>query len=166
MHELPTGAHLPFPEQAAVKIRCSYEYSRPMNASVRQYIQCLIQHNLIDEQLKNGYLSGYEQARSSRALINEECYMDVMKHLAAILRHTGYRLHLEAERPSSRPGHPCDDDVVSLAQSVGTLSSRSTTLSRRLRSPRIIEEQDNQQHIRKFVMARLMIDDASSLFLS
>lgn len=172
------------------------EYKRPLYIPVRQYIEFLIQRGLIDGQLGQVYLEGYERSRFSRAQISQDEYLDIMKHLAAILHQMGYRLsknpnprndsygdgtvssssttttstsrqipssfqrspslQASSPRPPSPPPppppppgpssssqdpysawvrRPRDDDVVSLAQSVATWTSRSTnTISRRPRS--------------------------------
>ncbi|KAI8051047.1 uncharacterized protein B0P05DRAFT_480216 [Gilbertella persicaria] len=74
------------------------EYFRPLYVPVRQYIEFLIQQNLIDKQLGTVYLEGYELARFSHAPFSQEQYMDIMKHLAAILQNMGYNIknsHIE-----------------------------------------------------------------------
>ncbi|KAL1935697.1 hypothetical protein VTP01DRAFT_4837 [Rhizomucor pusillus] len=175
-------------EQAATQI--DGEFTRLLYTPVRQYIEFLIQRGLIDAHLGQVYLEGYERSRFSQASISEDEYLDIMKHLAAILHQMGYRLSKNpnfrndsygdstvsssstttttstsrqqippsfqrsgssSPRPPSPPppvpsatsqeisaawvGRPRDDDVVSLAQSVGTWTSRSTnTMSRGQRS--------------------------------
>lgn len=175
-------------EQAATQI--DGEFTRLLYTPVRQYIEFLIQRGLIDAHLGQVYLEGYERSRFSQASISEDEYLDIMKHLAAILHQMGYRLSKNSNfrndsygdstvsssstttttstsrqqippsfqrsgssspRPPSPPppvpsatsqeisaawvGRPRDDDVVSLAQSVGTWTSRSTnTMSRGQRS--------------------------------
>lgn len=144
-------------------------HARRKKHSLRQYIEGLIHLGLIDEQLGRGYIAGYEQARFSRAPISEERYFDIMKHLAAILRHMGYRLQgSESERPTSRGGgdqaYPVDDDVASLAQSIGTFASRSTSISHRLRSAARIDEAEEESHLQQFVIGKLVIDGVRSPF--
>lgn len=157
--------HIDIKEQVVANVHGSTVYARFKKYSLRQYIEGLIHLGLIDEQLGRGYIAGYEQARFSRFPISEERYFYIMKHLAAILRHMGYRLQgSESERPSSRgvgggdQGYPRDDDVASLAQSVGTLASRSTSISHRLRSAARIDEAEEENHLQQFVIGKLMID--------
>lgn len=205
-----------FIEQAAIEI--NGVYARPLYLSVRQYIEYLIQNNIIDGQLGQGYLEGYEQARFNRTPVSQEKYYDIMKHLAAILHNMGYRLHAATpgdadgddrhtthsggesscedddglSNTSSQRTHgrstdpvatttatatttnikmePRDDDVVSLAQSVATWTSRSTlSHRRRANMTRHTSEEDNNsyddndfdqydQHIRRAIYSRLMGD--------
>lgn len=212
-----------FIEQAAIEI--NGVYARPLYLSVRQYIDYLIENNIIDGQLGQGYLEGYEQARFNRTPVSQEKYYDIMKHLAAILHNMGYRLHAatpgagggggdgddrhtthsEGEsgsgdddddglsNSSSQRTHgrstdpaattattattntktePRDDDVVSLAQSVATWTSRSTLSHRRRANlTRHTSEEDNNsyddndfdqydQHMRRAIYSRLMWDRA------
>ncbi|KAI7876210.1 hypothetical protein K492DRAFT_210517 [Lichtheimia hyalospora FSU 10163] len=148
-------------EQVITNVHGSALYARFKKYSLRQYIESLIHLGLVDEQLGRGYIAGYEQARFSREPINEERYFDIMKYLAAILRHMGYRLQgSETERPSSRgdQSYSRDDDVVSLAHSIGTLASRSTSISHRLRSAARIDEVQEENHLQQFVIGKMMID--------
>jgi hypothetical protein len=67
-------------------------YKRPMYCPVRQYIEFLIQEGLIDRELGTVYVQGYEIARFSRDPLSQEQYIDIMKHLAAILQNMGYNI--------------------------------------------------------------------------
>jgi hypothetical protein len=60
---------------------------------VRQYIEFLIHQGLIDKQLGTVYLQGYELARFSQDPMSQDQYMDIMKHLAAILQNMGYNIN-------------------------------------------------------------------------
>lgn len=51
-----------------------------------------MQQGLIDKRLGLFYLEGYETARFSNEPMSQDQYMDIMKHLAAILKHMGYNL--------------------------------------------------------------------------
>ncbi|KAG2227312.1 hypothetical protein INT45_004267 [Circinella minor] len=164
-----------FIEQAAMKI--SLDFARPAHVPTRQYIEYLIQRNLVDAQIGRVYVEGYEQARFSRVPVNQEAFKNIMTHLAVVLRQMGYapqnlstkqgesssvstrsgstshHLHQSGvfrrksslgagdnADPSSSiqmgGGSARDDDVVSLAQSIATWTSRSTsnTISRYARS--------------------------------
>lgn len=63
-----------------------------MYVPVRQYIEFLIHQGLIDKQLGSVYLQGYELARFSQDPMSQDQYMDIMKHLAAILQNMGYNI--------------------------------------------------------------------------
>ncbi|CEG82308.1 hypothetical protein RMATCC62417_16393 [Rhizopus microsporus] len=67
-------------------------YKRPTYCPVRQYIEFLIQEGLIDRELGTVYVQGYEIARFSRDPLSQEQYIDIMKHLAAILQNMGYNI--------------------------------------------------------------------------
>lgn len=171
--------------------------------SVRQYIQFLIQQNFIDEQLGQVYVEGYERARFGQTRVSQEEYLDIMKHLAAILHHMGYRLHngsqsqrqgsesttsslsrstvslqreTSAQQQQQYPNGPRDDDVASLAQSVATWTSRSTTntqsrqqylrsVSQRtggrdqhIEDTDYDDDDDYDRQMRDFIYYRLMMD--------
>lgn len=85
-------------EQAAIQIQPAF--ARPNYVSVRKYIQFLIQRNIIDEQLGQVYVEGYERARFGQARVSRDEYLVIMKHLAAMLHQMGYGLHtgLESQR--------------------------------------------------------------------
>ena len=68
------------------------DFYRPPYVPVRQYLEFLMQQGLVDKQLGTFYLVGYEIARFSNAPLSQEQYMDIMKHLAAILQNMGYSL--------------------------------------------------------------------------
>ncbi|KAI7849469.1 hypothetical protein BDC45DRAFT_540037 [Circinella umbellata] len=164
-----------FIEQAAMKI--SSDFARPAHVPTRQYIEYLIQRNLVDAQIGRVYVDGYEQARFSRVPVNQGAFKNIMTHLAVVLRQMGYApqnlssKQAESSSVSTRSGSTShhlyqsgvlrrksssgagdnadpsssiqmgggsarDDDVVSLAQSIATWTSRSTsnTLSRYARS--------------------------------
>lgn len=98
-----------------VAISINPDYFRPPYVPVRQYMEFLMQQGLIDKQLGLFYLEGYEIARFSHKPLSQEQYMDIMKHLAAILQHMGYNLkngnhnnnnkHHKAESINSSLGH-------------------------------------------------------------
>ncbi|KAI7894844.1 uncharacterized protein EV154DRAFT_559923 [Mucor mucedo] len=95
-----------------VAMSINVEYARPLYVPVRQYMEFLIQQGLIDKQLGSFYLEGYETARFSNEPLSQLQYMDIMKHLAAILKHMGYNLknpnhqtHLSASESITSPGH-------------------------------------------------------------
>ncbi|KAI9275603.1 hypothetical protein BDA99DRAFT_495937 [Phascolomyces articulosus] len=161
-----------FIEQAALKI--SSDYARPSHVPTRQYIEYLIQRGLVDAQIGQVYVNGYEQARFSHVPVNQDTFKDIMTHLAVVLRQMGYApqnpttlrpeesssistrsgstSHLLHPDPSLRrissagasggpddlllsssirgSGTPRDDDVASLAQSIATWTSRSTSNTR------------------------------------
>ncbi|KAL0095505.1 hypothetical protein F4703DRAFT_1824941 [Phycomyces blakesleeanus] len=160
-------------ENAAIEL--NPEYARPLYVPVRQYMEFLMHHNLVDSQLGCVYLEGYERARFSRDQVSQAEYLDIMKHLAVMLHHMGFYFNLrehsetyesedpnddasghesfEASNSTASPGShqrrnlsirttgtqnpskarsidqggPLEDDVVSLAQSVATWTSRSTS---------------------------------------
>ncbi|KAI9013860.1 hypothetical protein CLU79DRAFT_768289 [Phycomyces nitens] len=160
-------------ENAAIEL--NPEYARPLYVPVRQYIEFLMHHNLVDPQLGRVYLEGYERARFSPDQVSQAEYLDIMKHLAVMLHHMGFYFNLkahsetyesgnttddgsdnesfEASNSTASPGShqrrnvctrstsihdpartrsidqrgPLEDDVASLAQSVATWTSRSTS---------------------------------------
>lgn len=95
----------------------SGEYARPLYVPVRQYMEFLMQQGLIDKQLGSFYLEGYETARFSNEPLSQDQYMDIMKHLAAILKHMGYNL-----KSSSHHQTP---PVLAASESVTSLGHRS-----------------------------------------
>ncbi|KAF7721625.1 hypothetical protein EC973_004346 [Apophysomyces ossiformis] len=164
-----------FAEKAAVEI--DPDYTRPTCVSVRQYIEFLMQRELIDAHLGQVYLEGYERARFSKAAMTQEEYLDIMKHLAAILNHMGYRLQNGDDSSSvsssgstihRRHNRIQEDDVVSLAQSVATWTSRRSahangsrkphTLSRASSSVTGANDYDDDEEMRLIIYERLMID--------
>lgn len=68
------------------------DYFRPPYVPVRQYVEFLVHQGLIDKQLGFVYLQGYESARFSQDPMSQDQYMEIMKHLAAILQNMGYSL--------------------------------------------------------------------------
>ncbi|KAI9365919.1 hypothetical protein BD770DRAFT_439135 [Pilaira anomala] len=129
-----------------VAISINPDYFRPPYVPVRQYMEFLMQQGLIDKQLGLFYLEGYEIARFSHKPLSQEQYMDIMKHLAAILQNMGYNLkngnnnnnnkHHKAESINSSLGHSKssrksrrrlsshdEDDAIS----THTLNSRSSS---------------------------------------
>ncbi|KAG0170866.1 hypothetical protein DFQ28_001460 [Apophysomyces sp. BC1034] len=147
-----------------------------MCVSIRQYIEFLMQRDLIDAHLGQVYLEGYERARFSKAALTQEEYLDIMKHLAAILNHMGYRLQNGDDSSASssrstvhrRHSRVQEDDVVSLAQSVATWTSRRSahttgfrkarTLSRTSSSGIGVNDYDDDEEMRLIIYERLMID--------
>ncbi|CAO3643640.1 unnamed protein product [Cunninghamella blakesleeana] len=78
-------------EKAAIEINESY--ARPPYVPIRQYIEFLMQEGLMDISFGKTYVEGYERARFSQFAPVESEYLDIMKHLAAILNQMGYHLH-------------------------------------------------------------------------
>ena len=151
-------------------MKISLDFARPAHVPTRQYIEYLIQRNLVDAQIGRGYVDGYEQARFSRIPVNQDVFKDIMAHLAVVLRQMGYvpqnpsnqeetssistrsdstshhlpQLDVVRRKSSSATGNnadpsssigmgggsPYDDDVASLAQSIATWTSRSTSNTR------------------------------------
>ncbi|ORY96358.1 hypothetical protein BCR43DRAFT_491565 [Syncephalastrum racemosum] len=185
-------------EKAATEI--DSEYARPLYVPIRQYLEFLMERDFIDSQLGHVYIEGYERARFSQQPVSQDEYLDIMKHLAAILNHMGYHINNTVNRrrssggahsssgstgslssssrrhhpPPLQPPHrlpsPRDDDVVSLAQSVATWSSRSTSFSRYPVSTRpaddhAVEDEDEDEddaaydeEMRNIIYNRLMMD--------
>ncbi|KAI9315824.1 hypothetical protein BX666DRAFT_1860238 [Dichotomocladium elegans] len=163
-------------EKAAIRVNPGY--ARPPYITMRQYIDFLIQQGLVDAHLGQGYRMGYEQSRFRKKPISEERFLDIMKHLAAILRNMDYPLNSERLRNSRgsspmqmdiRRQPPDDDDVTSLAHSVATWATQSTSLSR----PAWISHQstsraeefnaDNRQTPHR-LHARIVVDGIRSSF--
>lgn len=80
-----------FIENTATSI--SDMYTRPSFVDIRQYINFLIRQGIVDKGIGLVYLEGYERARFSKYGPTEQEYMNIMKHLAAILNQLGYHLH-------------------------------------------------------------------------
>ncbi|KAI8337478.1 hypothetical protein BC941DRAFT_513332 [Chlamydoabsidia padenii] len=78
-------------EKAAIEI--NNIYARPSYIAIRHYIEFLMQQNLMDSDFGRIYLEGYEKARFSEHAPTEQEYLDIMKHLAAILNQMGYHLN-------------------------------------------------------------------------
>jgi hypothetical protein len=78
----------------------SGDYSRPFYVPVRQYMEFLMQQGLVDKQLGEFYLEGYETARFSQEPLSQEYYMNIMKHLAAILQNMGYNIKNNSRNPT------------------------------------------------------------------
>ncbi|KAI8388477.1 uncharacterized protein BYT42DRAFT_543771 [Radiomyces spectabilis] len=96
-------------EKAVMEI--DREYARPTCVSIHQYIEFLIQQDLVDSHLGRVYLQGYERARFSAMPLTQEEYMDIMKHLAAILHHMDYRLdHHSYDQDTHRGPLSSSDD--------------------------------------------------------
>ncbi|ORZ25363.1 hypothetical protein BCR42DRAFT_400002 [Absidia repens] len=81
-------------EKAAIEINDMY--ARPSYIAIRHYIEFLMQQELMDIDFGRIYLEGYEKARFSEHAPTEQEYLDVMKHLAAILNQMGYHLNQAA----------------------------------------------------------------------
>ncbi|KAI9499536.1 hypothetical protein BDB00DRAFT_753060 [Zychaea mexicana] len=184
-----------FIEQAAMKI--SLDFARPSHVPTRKYIHFLIQRGLIDGQIGQVYVDGYEQARFSRVPVNQDTFREIMTHLAVILKHLGYppqnpaaaasgsrqedgsssvssgsgstsHYHpLQRRKSSGDPlssvqtsRSPRDDDVASLAQSIATWTSRSTSNTHDDDQDDGDDENhyDYDQHIREVIFSRLMMD--------
>lgn len=190
--------HVKSTEKAATEI--DSEFARPLYVPIRQYLEFLMERDFIDSQLGHVYLEGYERARFSQQPVSQDEYLDIMKHLAAILHHMGYHINNTMNRRQSSGGansssgstgslssslrrhHPLpsqpplrlpspdDDDVVSLAHSVATWSSRSTSFSRYPISTRAAEDQAEDEdeddeddvaydeEMRNIIYNRLMMD--------
>ncbi|KAI8148922.1 hypothetical protein BJV82DRAFT_590080 [Fennellomyces sp. T-0311] len=158
-----------FIEQAAMAINPAF--SRPSHVPTRQYIEYLIQRSFIDAQIGQVYIDGYERARFSRAPVSQDIFREIMTHLAVILDHMGYsdrgqgsagesaslssssggstsHQHHQHRRQSSGDRSartPRDDDVASLAQSIATWTSRSTS-NTRSRYPRSNSQRSTQRN--------------------
>ncbi|KAI8100078.1 uncharacterized protein BX664DRAFT_322804 [Halteromyces radiatus] len=78
-------------EKAAIEI--NEQYARPPFITIRHYIEFLMQQELMDIDFGRIYLEGYEKARFSEHAPTEQEYLDIMKHLAAILNQMGYHLN-------------------------------------------------------------------------
>ncbi|KAI8074504.1 hypothetical protein BC940DRAFT_288406 [Gongronella butleri] len=89
-------------EKAAIQI--SDGYARPSFLPVRNYMEVLMQHDVISVSLGQVYLQGYEKSRFGQHAPTQEEYLDVMKHLAAILRQMGY--HQIQQQQHSHHHHP------------------------------------------------------------
>lgn len=114
------------------------DYYRPSYVPVRQYMEFLMQQGLIDKQLGTFYLEGYEIARFSNAPLSQEQYMDIMKHLAAILQNMGYSLKNNNNNNSSNSNRNqqtpagSSDSIISLSHKSSSRSSpRKSSYSRR-----------------------------------
>ncbi|KAI9483404.1 MAG: hypothetical protein EXX96DRAFT_141171 [Benjaminiella poitrasii] len=68
------------------------DYFRPLHVPVRPYIELLMDEGLIDKELGSFYLEGYEIARFSQKPLTQEQFMNIMKHLAAIVKNMGYNI--------------------------------------------------------------------------
>lgn len=127
-------------EKVAISINA--DYIRPLYVPVRQYMEFLMQQGLIDKQLGSFYLEGYETARFSHEPLNQDQYMDIMKHLAAILQHMGYNLK-NGNNNNNKNHQACtgSESIISLGHksnnsdhSVRIKPSSSRKLKRRLSS--------------------------------
>lgn len=108
------------------------DYYRPSYVPVRQYMEFLMQQGLIDKQLGTFYLEGYEIARFSNAPLNQEQYMDIMKHLAAILQNMGYSLKNNNNSRNHQTATGSSDSIISLSHKSSSRSSpRKSNYSRR-----------------------------------
>ncbi|EPB84704.1 hypothetical protein HMPREF1544_08503 [Mucor circinelloides 1006PhL] len=113
------------------------DFFRPLYVPVRQYIEFLMQQGLIDKQLGSFYLRGYEIARFSQEPLSQDQYMEIMKHLAAILQNMGYNIKNNsnvAARKSSHQTNNTNDSVSSDHKAARKSSSR-----RRLSSHKSID---------------------------
>ncbi|OBZ90440.1 Defect at low temperature protein 1 [Choanephora cucurbitarum] len=143
-------------EQVAKSV--SSEYFRPLYVPVRQYIEFLMQQNLIDKQLGTVYLEGYELARFSQAPLSQEQYMDIMKHLAAILQNMGYNIKSSTTQPMHQETDN-EEEEEDDHQSAITWRSRSTASKRPESEPYSIYDEDE---VRNDIYELLMKDRASS----
>ena len=125
---------------------------------VRQYIEFLMQQNLIDKQLGTVYLEGYELARFSQAPLSQEQYMDIMKHLAAILQNMGYNIKSSTTQPMHQETDN-EEEEEDDHQSAITWRSRSTASKRPESEPYSIYDEDE---VRNDIYELLMKDRASS----
>ncbi|ORX48205.1 hypothetical protein DM01DRAFT_312581 [Hesseltinella vesiculosa] len=94
-------------ENAATAI--SEAYARPAFLPVRNYLEVLMQQGVINASLGQVYLKGYERTRFSQHAPTKDEYLDVMKHLAAILRQMGY---YQSQQHQAEPA--VDNDAVSI----------------------------------------------------
>jgi hypothetical protein len=105
------------------------DFSRPHSVPVRHYFEDLIQQGLIDKQLGEFYLEGYELARFSDKPLTQEYYMELMKHLAAILQSMGFTInHARNLTPQSATdlySRIGNTDSISFSQSHGTTPSQT-----------------------------------------
>ncbi|KAG1314081.1 hypothetical protein G6F61_001307 [Rhizopus arrhizus] len=135
----------------SVAINIDPSYKRPLYCPVRQYIEFLIREGLVDKQLGTTYVEGYEIARFSRDPLSQQQYIDIMKHLAAILQNMGYNIkanqqtnaETESMMSSHRTGsssnrsfrlynlvsrtnrpHSAADDAISVTPSLNTWASQ------------------------------------------
>lgn len=96
-----------------------------------------MQQGLIDKQLGSFYLRGYEIARFSQEPLSQDQYMEVMKHLAAILQNMGYNIKNNsnvAARKSSHQTNNTNDSVSSDHK-----AARKSSYRRRLSSHKSID---------------------------
>ncbi|KAG2195942.1 hypothetical protein INT46_005968 [Mucor plumbeus] len=112
------------------------DYFRPLYVPVRQYIEFLMQQGLIDKQLGVFYLRGYEIARFSQKPLSQDQYMDVMKHLAAILQNMGYNIKNNSNIAARKSSHQTttNDSVYSDHK-----AARKSSYRRRLSSHKSID---------------------------
>ncbi|CAO3658707.1 unnamed protein product [Rhizopus stolonifer] len=109
-------------ENAAINIDPSYK--RPLYCPVRQYIEFLIQEGLVDRQLGIFYAQGYEIARFSRDPLSQQQYIDIMKHLAAILQNMGYNIKTSTGRPTGLQGNSGTKSTISSRKTTSTILSQ------------------------------------------
>ncbi|EIE84806.1 hypothetical protein RO3G_09516 [Rhizopus delemar RA 99-880] len=107
-------------ENVAINIDPSYK--RPLYCPVRQYIEFLIREGLVDKQLGTTYVEGYEIARFSRDPLSQQQYIDIMKHLAAILQNMGYNIKANQQTNAET------ESMMSSSHRTGSSSNRSFRL--------------------------------------
>lgn len=143
------------------------DYFRPIYVPVRQYIEFLIQQGLIDKQLGSVYLEGYELARFGQDPLTQVQYMDIMKHLAAILQNMGYSIN--NTDTVKTPSTTSFDRRRTSSSNRSTQSSRSwTTPSAHSSSRKDVEENDDddfsaydEDEVRNDIYELLMKDRSS-----
>ncbi|PKY44250.1 hypothetical protein RhiirA4_513110 [Rhizophagus irregularis] len=64
--------------------------TRQPSMSVQRYIDFLVEHGIIDRELGNAYVEGYERARFSDEEVPEEQYIKFMKLVIQLLRPLGF----------------------------------------------------------------------------
>ncbi|CEP18487.1 hypothetical protein [Parasitella parasitica] len=120
-----------------VAISISPNYFRPLYVPVRQYIEILIQQGIIDKQLGSFYLRGYEFARFSQEPLNQDQYMEIMKHLAAILQNMGYNIKNNSSISDRKMSH--QTTTTSDSASSDHRDTRKSSYRRRLSSHESID---------------------------
>ncbi|KAG2231770.1 hypothetical protein INT48_004049 [Thamnidium elegans] len=121
-----------------VAISINPDYARPLYVPIRQYMEFLMQQGLIDKQLGLFYLEGYEIARFSHDPLSQEHYMDIMKHLAAILQNMGYNLK---NGNNNNNKHHKPESIISLGHNSDL--NKSSRRSRRRLSSHCYDDEDS-----------------------
>ncbi|KAI8887853.1 hypothetical protein K501DRAFT_241609 [Backusella circina FSU 941] len=112
------------------------DYSRPFYVPVRQYMEFLMQQGLVDKQLGEFYLEGYETARFSQEPLSQEYYMNIMKHLAAILQNMGYNIKNNSRNPTPQSVNDGYSDSITTRSSNDRPYARKGSLVHRRPSTR------------------------------